>query len=99
MSGLNLLNGGGEMKKVGSRAAVFHGNATKTSGGLTRKDLMKNKRGRIVSRRARDAAKRSQNLKNAGLSTRKGVFGAFRKGVNLFEKKSKKSRKSRNSKK
>jgi len=98
MSGLNLLNGGGEAR-VGSRAQVFHGNARKTSGGLTRKDLMKNKRGNIVSRRARDAAKRSQNLKNAGISTRKGTFGAYRKGVNLFEKKSKKSRKSRNSKK
>ena len=30
------------MKTVGSRAEVFHGNAKHTSGGLTKKDLIKN---------------------------------------------------------
>ena len=37
------------MKRVGSRAEVMHGNALKTVGGLTKKDLMYNKQGRIVS--------------------------------------------------
>ena len=30
-------------KTIGSRAEVFHGNAKKTSGGLMKKDLIKNK--------------------------------------------------------
>ena len=41
---------GGAKKKtktVGSRAEVWHGNAKKTSGGLRKKDLLKNKHGRI----------------------------------------------------
>ncbi len=37
------------MKRVGSRAEVMHGNALNTAGGLTKKDLMFNKQGRIVS--------------------------------------------------
>ena len=43
---------------IGSRAEVFHGNADKTSGGLTKKDL-KMKDGRIVSKAASKAAKKS----------------------------------------
>lgn len=34
---------------IGSRAQVFHGNATRTAGGLTKKDLKK-KDGEIVSK-------------------------------------------------
>jgi len=43
---------------IGSRAQVFHGNADKTSGGLTKSDLMM-KDGRIVSKAASKAAKKS----------------------------------------
>ena len=35
---------------VGSRAQVMHENAYKTTGGLTKKQLKKNKHGKIVSR-------------------------------------------------
>ena len=38
-------------KIIGSRAEVWHGTAKKTSGGLLKKDLKMNKRGRIVSRK------------------------------------------------
>ena len=38
-------------KTVGSRAEVFHGTAKKTTGGLLKKDLAKNKHGEIVSRK------------------------------------------------
>ena len=38
-------------KNIGSRAEVYHGNARQTSGGLTKKDLIKNKAGRIVSKK------------------------------------------------
>ena len=44
------------------RAQVFHGNREKTSGGLTKADLMKNEQGKIVSRRASKAAKKNKNL-------------------------------------
>ena len=43
---------------VGSRAEVFHGNADATSGGLTKKDLQM-KDGRIISKAASKAAKKS----------------------------------------
>lgn len=39
------------IKKIGSRSEVFHGNALKTSGGLEKKDLVKNKHGYIVSKK------------------------------------------------
>ena len=45
---------------IGSRAQVWHGTAKKTSGGLTKKDLMMNKRGRIVSRRKAKTAKKEK---------------------------------------
>ena len=35
--------------KIGSRRQVYNGNAEKTSGGLVKSDLIKNKHGRIVS--------------------------------------------------
>ena len=46
-------------KTVGSRAEVWHGNAKHTAGGLKKKDLMKNKYGRIVSRKQHETAKKT----------------------------------------
>lgn len=43
---------------IGSRAEVFHGNADQTSGGLKKKDL-KMKDGRIISKAASKASKKS----------------------------------------
>ena len=43
---------GGKSKKIvkyGTRRKVFNGTAEKTRGGLTKKDLIKNSHGRIVS--------------------------------------------------
>ena len=65
------------MLTIGSRAQVWNGNAKKTRGGLTKKDLFK-KKGRIRSRRASKKAKRNQNLKKAGWTFKKGKFGAIR---------------------
>ena len=50
------------MITVGSRAQVMHGTAMKTSGGLTKKNLRKNKHGRIVSVKASKSAKKNKNL-------------------------------------
>merc|ERR1712070_1079439 len=49
---------------IGSRAEVMHGNASKTSGNLTKKDLEYNKIGKIVSKKASNSAKKNKNLGN-----------------------------------
>jgi hypothetical protein len=79
-----------EMKNVGSRAEVFHGNAKHTSGGLTKSQLVKNKNGRIVSKKKSISAKKEQRLKKHGYFTVKGKFGFVKKDT---KKKSRKSRK------
>jgi len=65
---------------VGSRAQVFHGTARKTSGGLTKKDLIQNKSGRIVSKRKHFTAKKDRRLIKHGYGTKKGHFGAVKIG-------------------
>ena len=60
---------------IGSRAQVMHHNAYKTTGNLTKKDLVKNKNGRIVSRKVRKMAKKNNRLEKAGYKTKKGQFG------------------------
>ena len=82
------------MQTVGSRAQVWNGNAKKTSGGLTKKDLFR-KKGRIRSKKASQKAKKNQNLKNAGWTFKKGEFGAVRIG----DKPKSKSKKKKGSKK
>jgi len=65
---------------VGTKAQVFHGTAKHTSGGLTRKDLMKTKKGRIVSKRKHAAGRAAlRRLKAAGYLAKKGTFKLFRK--------------------
>jgi hypothetical protein len=64
------------LKIIGSKAQVFHGNATHTSGGLKKSDLVKNKHGRIVSRKKQAAGLKSlQYLIKAGYEPVKGKFG------------------------
>ena len=63
-----------QIKNKGSRAEVFHGNALMTTGGLTKKDLVMNKHGRIVS------AKKVKQSKDPELNPLlKGNFLAKRK--------------------
>ena len=63
---------------TGSRAQVWHETAYKTSGGLTRFDLVKNKNGRIVSRKKHNTAKKEKRLQKHGYTAKKGKFGAVR---------------------
>jgi len=65
---------------VGSRAQVWHGTAKHTSGGLNKSHLMKNKAGRIVSRKKHASAKRDNRLAKAGYKTKKGHFGFVKVG-------------------
>ena len=60
---------------IGSRAQVWHGTAYKTSGGLKKTDLMKNKNDRIVSKAKHATAKKEQRLLKHGYGTKKGKFG------------------------
>lgn len=65
---------------VGSRAQVWHGTAKHTSGGLEKKDLMKNKNDRIVSRAKHNSAKKEMRLVKYGYGTKKGKFGFVKVG-------------------
>ena len=77
---------------IGSRAQVFHGTAYKTSGGLTKIGLKKNKHGNIVSRaKSAKGAQMLKRLTSKGYFTRKGKFGFVRKAA----KKTRKARKSK----
>lgn len=69
-------------KGVGSKASVFHGVHARTAGGLTRKDLMKTKHGRIVSKKQHAAGKKAiKRLFSLGYKPSKGKFVAMRKSM------------------
>ena len=73
-----MMKGG--MLTSGSRVQVYHGTAHHTSGGLTKKDLFMNKRGRIVSKKASAAGKKAfTRLVKAGYKPKKGTFKLFSK--------------------
>jgi hypothetical protein len=75
-----VMSGGRRIPAVGTKAQVYHGTAKHTSGGLTRKDLMKTKKGRIVSRKKHAAGKKAlARLRKAGYKAKKGTFKLFRK--------------------
>lgn len=59
---------------------MFHGNAKRTSGRLTKDDLMKNAAGRIVSKRKHAAGKKALKYLHAkGYIAVKGAFGSKKK--------------------
>lgn len=70
------------MKTVGSRAQVYHRTAKHTSGGLFRKHLMKNKHGRIVSKKKRLMAKKEKIIDRLYGKGFKPCVGSFK----LFDK-------------
>lgn len=77
----------------GSRAQVWHGTAYKTAGGLTKAHLMKNKHGRIVSKKKHATAKREKRLEKHGWTAKKGKFGAVKLNKSRKHSKSRSSRK------
>jgi hypothetical protein len=69
-----------KMPASGSKAQVWHGTARHTPGGLTRKDLMKTKKGRIVSKRKHAIGlRRIKSLRRLGFKAKKGTFKLFKK--------------------
>ena len=87
------------MKRYGSRAEVWHENARMTTGRLSKKDLFKNKQGRIVSKKKIRHMKdpKKNPLLKLGYQRKKGSkeFGPN----NLYEKKNKTNKKKTNSNK
>ena len=75
---------------VGSSAQVWHQTAYKTSGGLTRAQLVMNKHCRVVSAKKHATAKREKRLVKHGYTAKKGKFGAVKIGT---AKKTRRSRK------
>ena len=74
----NSMAGGGKIPAVGTKAQVYHGTAKHTSGGLKKSDLMKTKKGRIVSRKKHAAGKKAlKRLHKAGFKAKKGTFKLF----------------------
>ena len=72
----------------GSRAQVWHGTARKTKSGLTKKALMMNKHGKIVSRKQHHLGKmRIKKLFKLGYKPTKGSFKLFKKGHHKGSKK------------
>merc|ERR1719229_1075434 len=50
------------VSKIGKKASVFRGGKEKTVGGLKKTDLKKNKNGKVVSKKASDAAKKRKSF-------------------------------------
>lgn len=79
-TGKYVVKGHSHEMLMGTRAQVWHGTAYKTSGGLTKSDLIKNKAGRIVSKAKHFTAKKEKRLVKAGYLTKKGKFGFIKSG-------------------
>ncbi len=81
---------------VGTKAMVFHGTAKHTVSGLTKKDLMKTKKGRIVSRKQHALGlKRIKHLFALGYKPTKGKFTVMRKSMVDGRRKTHKKRSTR----
>ena len=81
-----------KMLSKGTRAQVWHGTALETTGGLRRKDLIKNKHGSIVSRKKQALARKQRHLERAGYKPTKGKFVLMRKHGSWSQKKTRRRR-------
>merc|ERR1711985_55443 len=72
-----------------AKAMVLRGSKAKTVGGMTSKDLFKNKRGRVVSKKRSAFAKKSpwiQAVTQARKALKITGFAAIKKGTPLYAK-------------
>lgn len=77
--GMYHIKGNKYPELFGSRTQVMNKTAFKTTGNLTKKDLMMNKWGRIVSTKKHKTAKKEKRLEKAGYFAKKGKFGYVKK--------------------
>ena len=94
--GLYVVKGKSYSQLQGKRVQVHRGVAYKTSGGLTKKDIIFNKRGRYVSLKKHKTAKKEKRLEKAGYKTEKGKFGSVKVGKSSGKRKTKGKRKTAN---
>lgn len=73
--GMYHIKGSKYPELFGSRTQVMNKTAYKTSGNLTKEDLLMNKWGRIVSAKKHKTAKKEKRLEKAGYYAKKGKFG------------------------
>jgi hypothetical protein len=94
--GMYHANGKSFKKLIGTRAEVMHGTAYKTSGKLTKEQLVYSKSGRIVSRSKQLTAKKEKRLQKYGYTAKKGHFGPVKISESRSKRKTvKKSRKNK----
>jgi hypothetical protein len=79
--GMYMISGKSYKELFGSRAQVHNGTAYKTTGGLTKKDLVMNKWGRIVSEKKHKTAKKEKRLQKYGFFAKKGAFGYVKRST------------------
>lgn len=89
LGGKNSTNPRCVLPYCGTRLQVWRGMANETSGGLKKKDLVKNKWGRIVSRKKYHSASKDNRLVKHGYGPNKNRVN------NLFVKAPRKTRKIR----
>ena len=80
-NGMYMISGKSYKELFGSRAQVHNGTAYKTTGGLTKKDLVMNKWGRVVSEKKHKTAKKEKRLQKYGFFAKKGTFGFVKRST------------------
>lgn len=91
--GMYHVNGKSFKKLIGTRAEVMHGTAYKTSGKLTKQQLIYSKSGRIVSKSKHVSAKNEKRLQKYGYTAKKGHFGPVKMSESRKNRKSRKNKK------
>ena len=89
--GMYHVNGKKFKKLIGTRAEVMHNTAYKTSGKLTKEQLVYSKSGRIVSRSKHVTATREKRLQKYGYTAKKGHFGPVKMSESRVNRKSRKN--------
>ena len=79
LDGFYYVDGKKWSELFGSRIQVLNGTAYKTTGGLTKSNLLMNKWGRIVSAKKHKTAKKEKRLEKHGYFAKKGKFGFVKK--------------------
>jgi hypothetical protein len=80
-NGMYTISGKSYKELFGSRSQVHNGTAYKTTGGLTKKDLVMNKWGRVVSEKKHKTAKKEKRLQKYGFFAKKGTFGYVKRST------------------
>jgi hypothetical protein len=80
-NGMYTVSGKSYKELFGSRTQVHNGTAYKTTGGLTKSDLIMNKWGRIVSEKKHKTAKKEKRLQKHGYFAKKGKFGFVKRAT------------------